>query len=378
MTKRFSTPLCALCKPSTRPPSQVSQKLLLGLSLFILIACQSEPVTTHKSSSAAQQKRMLEAKSAILALDEARLEILLPQIDVNAPLADHSSLLAWAVETQNERMVNDLLNEGANANGVEGNRFSPIILACRYGNASIISALLNSGAKPLNAIEDGTSAFHLCASTATADILSDMISRGANVHIGNNRGQTPLMFAANAGKTDVMSYLIDHGADINQQTEEGFSALFFAVKSHNLNAIRTLISRGANLHTQTKDGTTVAQLAVYSKNYLFLTWLTSQMDVLMSPAFITATLNAYDRNGHQLLHAAVIANRTELVAALLARGANPAATSAPSRLKWRYEPNFKTEDYIPPQLTPIDIAVERKLDVISTLLTEALESRPHS
>lgn len=373
-------PLPTCSSLSARVGSTLSKicSVVFSLLLCTLMACQSEPSDGPTMGSDENKALLLEAKQAILALDEKKLKEVISQIDVNSPLADNASLLAWAVETQNENIVNTLLKAGANANGVKGSRFSPLIIACRYSNTAIMSALLNHGAQPTDAIEDGTSAFHLCAATATAALLADMVEADTNVNIKNQLGQTPLMFAANAGNLDTMSFLIEQGADINLQTQEGYSALFFAVKSHDLPVIQTLISGGADLQIKTQDGTTLAQYAVYNKNYGFLTWFTQNMESLLSADAISSTLKEYDRNGHQLLHAATKANQTDLVAALLERGADPASMSAPSRLKWRYEPNFKTEDYTPPQRTAVEIAEQSKFEAIARLFAEVMTSQPHS
>jgi ankyrin repeat protein len=95
-------------------------------------------------------------------------------------------------------------------------------------------------------------------------------------------------------------------------------------------------------------------------------------------------LAAFDRNGHQLLHSAVAGNQPTLVVSLLNQGASPDITSAPSTLTWRYDANFKTEDYIPPQLTAREMAAKAKLGVITDLFeqrsvaSEVLASEIHN
>lgn len=345
--------------------------LILALGLVAVSACQSESqLTTVKPVLSSQQQGnlLIEAKQAILASDINRLTELSSQIDVNRPLPDNASLLAWAVETQDPKLVSLLLENGADANPTDGNRFTPIIQACRYGNSEIINALLAAGANPGEAVEDGTTAFHLCAGSTNSRILEKMASLGADIHIRNKHGQTALMFAAAKGNTLSLQYLVNAGANINAQTLEGYSPLFFAIKSQDVTTAQLAISLGADVFAVAKDGTTAAQLAVYAKNYAFLTWYMAELSALMDEAGIDTVVSAYDRDGYQLVHAAVKANQPQLVAKLLALGANPNQRSEPSTLTWRYEANFKTENYIPPQLTPVEIAEQYNLPHIAELL----------
>lgn len=340
------------------------------LLLTLLIGCQND-VTQSDSTSALNQPyqdTLLDTKRALLALDLDRVRALSSHIDVNTPLPDKSSLLSWAIETQSPELVMVLLESGANVQSLTGNRFGPIIQACRYGNDAIIQVLLDNGADLTSAIEDGTSALHLCAGSTSAPLLNKILDKGYNINVTNVYGQTPLMFAANAGNSDNMGLLVKRGAKINQHTKEGYSPLFFAIKSKQLAAVTHLIELGADLFHQSADGTTLTQLAVYTNNFEFLTWYAHNMPSLMSQEAIQAVITQYDRDGYQLLHKAVKANQPELVSALIELGANPHSLSEPSTLTWRYEANFKSENYIPPQLTPVQIAEKYKLSQITALL----------
>lgn len=349
------------------------------LSVFIsvgLSACSSESqsITQEPQLGEAQHnQRVLATKQAILSLDVALVEKLSAGIDVNRLLPDNSSLLAWAVEVQEPKLVSILLDKGAVVDIVRGNRFSPLIQACRYGNSDIVNAILDVGADPNQHIEEGTSAFHLCAGSAPTKVLARMLDdstiAGA-INTVNQYGQTALMWAAYFGHVENFNFLVERGASVNAQTKEGYSALLFAIKSQNLAIVQAAIQAGADPFVTAKDGTTAAQLGVYTKNFEFLTWFTSNVISRMDNDERIIALEAFDRNGHQLLHAAVTANQPNLVAKLLALGANPHTTGQPSTLRWRYEANFKTQDYVPPQQTPIEIANEQGFNDIIAMLTQ--------
>jgi ankyrin repeat protein len=360
--------------PFTKVVSRLIHALLVTIMVANVAGCKNaseDELATANEGHSKNDQLVLRAKKAILNLDLNQLMILSDKVDVNWPLPDKSSLLAWAVETQDPRFVNLLLEKGALVHRPNQNLFSPIIVACRYGNSNIINALLDQGADVSRVISDGTSALHLCAGSASVQDLARMVSHGADISVENDDGQTPLMFAANAGNLDNLIYLVNAGADINKQTKQGFSPLFFAIKSHDLATVKGAIASGADVLARADDGTTAAQLAMYTHNFTFLTWFVGELDSLMTPAAAKGVLTAFDREGYQLLHGAVKANQAELVSILLAQGANATRVSEPSKLKWRYEANFKSEEYLPPQLTPIEIAENNEFKAIATLLRNA-------
>src|SRR5262245_43944236 len=71
--------------------------------------------------------------------------LLAEHADVNAPLPDESTVLAWAVDRQNAQSVDMLLAAGAkpNVTGVDG--ASPLTLACERGDPQIVASLLKAG-----------------------------------------------------------------------------------------------------------------------------------------------------------------------------------------------------------------------------------------
>tara|TARA_R110000751_G_scaffold98096_5_gene190959 strand:+ start:60735 stop:61868 length:1134 start_codon:yes stop_codon:yes gene_type:complete len=364
-------------KHETSKLKGIIKMCLFSFVMTTIVACNTESQlssTEPKLTDQEHQQLLLETKQAILNLDLAMVDKLTAKADINQPLPDHSSLLAWAVETQEPQLVELLLKKGAKVQLANSNRFTPIIQACRYGNTEIINALLDKGADANSTIEDGTSAFQLCAGSATTEDLTRMVSLGANINAQNSDGQTALMWAANFGKAENLNYLVSKGANINQQSQQGYSPLFFAIKSHNLEVVKAAIANGADLFATTRDGTTAAQLGVYTKNYAFLTWFASEMNALMSPEATQKVLKSFDRDGYQLLHAAVKANQPELVANLLALGANSTTQSEPSKLKWRYEANFKSENYYPPQFTPIELAEKKEFKEIVSMLSSEVQN----
>lgn len=267
---------------------------------------------------------------------------------LNRRLEDGSLALAWAVESQNHGMVSLLLEHGAKPNVVSKDTatFSPLIVACERGNPLIVGSLLDAGANVNDRTRTGVSPLALCAGNSSLDTVKKLLALGAEVEAADNRGQTPLMWAATRGKVETVKLLVKHGARVNAKTKAGMTPLLFAIKSGNPDVPKTIFSAGGDVDYITPDGTSAVQLAMYQKQFAFAAQLIQR----------GVDMDAFDRNGQQLLHAAILDHRPELVKLLLNKGANPNTPTGTSKVVWRYEVNFTSRPYVKYPRSPLLLA----------------------
>src|SRR3569833_3905610 len=107
--------------------------------------------------------------------------LLAAHVNVNAPLPDKTTVLAWAVDRQDVDSVHMLLAAGAKPNitGIDG--ASPMPLACELGNPEIVTSLLKAGADANAARADGIAALALCAGNSTPQALDVLVAKGVLV-----------------------------------------------------------------------------------------------------------------------------------------------------------------------------------------------------
>ena len=331
--------------------------------LRALLASGTLLVLSHASVAAQQETSSAAATivHAIRAGDVSATRTLLQRhVDLNEPLPDGSTLLAWAVESQNSEMVRLLLDHGARASGVGDVSVAPLFIACQYGDPAILGPLLDKRADLKATRPDGIAPLSVCAGNAPPRILERMIAAGAAIDHADEAGQTPLMWAAARGRVENIKVLVAHGARVNAKSVKGFTPLFFSLKSHAPQAPMALLELGADPDYIAPDGTSVVQLAMYQKDYAFAQQMIAR----------GANLNAFDRNGNQLLHAAVLANQSSLVKLLLAKGADANALTGASTIRMRFEVNFKTGDYDVPPKPPLLLAAESGCMQVMQLLVD--------
>src|SRR6185436_5740105 len=84
---------------------------------------------------------------AIKAGDKAAVQTLLQQrVDVNAPEADGTTALHWAVRNDDMDLIDRLLRAGAAANSVSTEGETALMTASRTGNVDAVKVLLAHGA----------------------------------------------------------------------------------------------------------------------------------------------------------------------------------------------------------------------------------------
>jgi len=115
---------------------------------------------------------------------------------------------------------------GANPNGqstVEGG--TPLHTAADRGYLRIVEFLLEHGANPNMKNNYGSTPLHYAAMYGYPEVVELLLEHGANPNIQNRYGYTPLHFAIEGCFVDVVRVLLDHGADPTIRDNEGRTPL---------------------------------------------------------------------------------------------------------------------------------------------------------
>ena len=294
---------------------------------------------------------------AVMRRDTAAVQTLLRQkADVNAPQADGTTALHWAVRWDDFETARSLISTGAHAQTANRDGATPMFLAATNGNAAMIRMLLDAGVDS-NApvLSHGETALMMASRTGKLDAVKVLLDRGARVNaVENLRGTSALMWAAEQGHSSVVQLLLERGADVRAQSKSerslgrngltlgrpgptgpngdaigGLTALHFAAREGMLETVRTLVTAGADVKQVTADGSSPLLVAVQNGFYGIARFLLGR----------GADPNQANAKGWTLLYLAV-ANRDALTTAvpppdkegslefiklLLDRGADPNA-----------------------------------------------------
>jgi ankyrin repeat protein len=215
--------------------------------------------------------------------------LLTQKADVNAPQADGSTALHWAVYHEDVALVDRLLAAGASATVPNREGATPFYLACVSGNAEMMGKLLKAGVDVNGSfLHHGETPLMVAARTGRPEAVKLLMEAGAKVEMKETlRQTTALMWAAEQGHAEVIKLLIDSGADINaastveeakkrrgvvyeqgeNQHTGGVTPLVLAARQGNLAAVQALAEGGADLNKASGDGSSAMVVAVQNGHY---------------------------------------------------------------------------------------------------------------
>ncbi len=156
---------------------------------------------------------------------------------------------AVAVSDFNEahmRIVQYLLQKGADAKGKNESGPFPLLYAASNGRADVAALLIEKGAEVNDA--DGAGDFPLLAAACHghAGLVVFLVEKGANTNMAVSGGQTPLLCAVHGGHLDTVKALLEKGANVNAQAADGTTALGDATRAGNAAVASLLLAHGAD------------------------------------------------------------------------------------------------------------------------------------
>jgi ankyrin repeat protein len=298
-------------------------------------------------------------------LDSVRA-LLSQQVDVNSAQADGMTALHWAAYRDDLPMAEILLAAKANPElETRVGAVTSLILAARNGSAPMIAALLKAGADPSKAASTGGSPLMAAATAGNVDAVKTLLDAGADLNARERtNGQTALMFAAWEDRADAIRLLIARGAhpglttfvtllDEPQFDDDGLpiarrkgqqsggnsvmggmTALLFAARDGNLEGVKALVESGADVNQMSGgDASSAINIAIANGHYTVGKYLLdhgadpnlANLDGL-TPLYATVNMRfapvSWAPNPRTDQEAV---GSTELLQALLERGANPNA-----------------------------------------------------
>jgi ankyrin repeat protein len=122
-----------------------------------------------------------------------------------------------------DAVIEHLTSKPGEVNSYSGDGFTPLGLACYFGNIEVVKYLLGHGADANKASSNSFKVAPIHSATATSDydITALLLAHGADVNARQQSGVTPLHSAAHNGQLKIVKLLIEHGGQAKAKTEDG-------------------------------------------------------------------------------------------------------------------------------------------------------------
>ena len=274
------------------------------------------------------------------------------RVDVNAPEADGTTALHWAVQQGDLDLVQRLIRAGANVKARNDFGSTPMSEAAVLARTPILEVLLKAGAEVESPNADGQTALMVVARTSQVDAARLLIARGANVNaVEKWRGQTALMWAVAQNQPAMVKELIAHGADVNarstinnwqrQVTAEpraiyrpagGLTPLLYAAREGCAECARLLVDAGADINLGDPENISPLLMAIMNGRFDTASYLIkkgaspNKWDFWgRGPLYMAVDINTIPRGGRPDRPSIDEATSVQIIEMLLAAGANPNA-----------------------------------------------------
>ena len=261
--------------------------------------------------------------AAALAADSERCQELGRKLQAAKPqisAIEISSALFSAADGNCIALATDLLDHGASVDARDRFGARPLSHAARFGHLEMVDLLLARGA-PIDARNlAGATALYFAAEGGHVRVADRLIGLGADVKLTGRSGISPVAAAAYAGSDRIVEALIAHGADERVADDTGKPPIVYAAARAKLDIVERLLGRNIDINARYQHELTLLMWASGADEKVSEADATKVVKYLLDAG---ARLDDRDARGRTALMIAAEGGRAEIVALLLARGADP-------------------------------------------------------
>jgi len=146
------------------------------------------------------------------------------------------------------RIIEGLIEAGANVDAPDPLGTTPLMWAARYGDAVVVDRLIRAGADAAAENEFGVTPMAEAALIGSAPVIRRLLDAGVDADSPNPEGETALMLVARTGRLDAAELLLEAGADVNARERwAGQTSLMWAVAQRHPQMVELLLAHGAEV-----------------------------------------------------------------------------------------------------------------------------------
>ena len=267
---------------------------------------------------------------AVIRRNKKLVELLLESgANVDAEDRDGKTILYFAVEDGRSSIVEHLLKHRPDANN-RGNRSALNVAVHGNGKdySKIVDNLLQYGLTVNPEDANACKLLHAAVRKGYLTIVEELLKYGHDVNMldksRSKNGCTPLHVATKNKQEDVAKLLVSYGADVNAQDEAGKTPIFYAVEKNCREIVKLLLRHGADVNASDKCGRTALHFTALNEHVTSECELDINVNVEIAKLLLRsgADVNAETVNYATTLHAATGKGYAKLVEVLLEHDAD--------------------------------------------------------
>jgi len=156
------------------------------------------------------------------------------EFNVEAQAEDGWTALQWAAFLVNNKMLEFLIENGADINNINhSDKSTPLIFALKNNKVESAKILINRGANITIQEASGWKALHYAAIGGHDELVKLLIDKSAKLNVQGQRGFTPLILAAYRNEFKTCFHLLENGANKDLKDNSGKKAEDYASENGN-------------------------------------------------------------------------------------------------------------------------------------------------
>lgn len=179
---------------------------------------------------------------------------------VNFPSSVGSPLILTAVRKESVQTIAVLVSFGADLN-ICWNKTTPLYEAMKSGSMKLVEVLLEKGADPSFQDESCQTPLHFAIKTGNLELFKFLLEKGANLNVCDKFKETLIHFGVKNGNLEFVKLMLEKGTDVNTQDFFKNTPLHFAVENGNLELVKCLLEKGAKIEAKRNCGRRPLHLA---------------------------------------------------------------------------------------------------------------------
>ena len=179
--------------------------------------------------------------------------------------AGKTSVLIIAARKGHIKIVDLLLERGADVNTCDANQVTPLMVACCYGHKEIVTKLLERGARlDIQTKSQGQTVLMETVLRNFENIVKVLLDYGAQDSVQVVGRRTALIGASASGYQNMVSLLLEYSPLLNHQDMHGMTALMWAAQFGHTKIVNLLLEKKALVNLKENTGKTALGLASFN------------------------------------------------------------------------------------------------------------------
>lgn len=208
--------------------------------------------------------------------------------------------LHYAIETQNLKAVELLLEYGSNVNTVEKNGYNSLHLSVKTQSLQITEIILNYISDIDAKYNTGESALHIACNLQLVEIARLLIKFGASVNTQDYSHEiTPLHYSIILSNRELITLLLKNGANPNSQDIYGNTPLYYSILEGNFDIFLMIVK--SNI-TQNVINLNIWNIYGETPLHIILKNNTENIESYLDIILEKSNLTIQDNDGNTCLH----------------------------------------------------------------------------